>query len=296
MFNSMTAFGRSRLSLENKDITVEMRSVNSRGLDCSVRIPRALSALEERVRPYLASRGITRGKVDVYITVENTQSDGPGTLVLDESYARAYISALEQLRDKFRLRDDISVMSVAQNRDVFRAALPEEDLERDWEQLSAALAEATDVFLAASAAEGARLKADMLSKVGHIAGNVEKISALSAGDIAGVRDRIESRIRDILADNRITVDEGRLLTECAIMADRLAIDEELVRLRSHIAFFREICESPEPAGKRLEYQLMEMNREVNTIGSKCQNTDISRLVVDTKNELEKIREQVQNIA
>lgn len=296
MFNSMTAFGRSRLSFENKDITVEIRSVNSRGLDCSVRMPRTLSALEERVRPYLAGRGVTRGKVDVFITVENTQSDTSGTVVLDESYARAYIAALESLRDTFRLRDDISVMSVAQNRDIFRPAVPEENLERDWEQLLSVLSEATDRFLSASAAEGGRLREDMLGKVGHIAENVEKISALSAADIGGTRDRLESRLRDILADNRISVDEGRLLTECAIIADRLAIDEELVRLRSHIAFFREICDSPEPAGKRLEYQLMEMNREVNTIGSKCQNTDISRLVVDTKNELEKIREQVQNIA
>lgn len=296
MFNSMTAFGRSRLSFENKDITVEIRSVNSRGLDCSVRMPRTLSALEERVRPYLAGRGVTRGKVDVFITVENTQSDTSGTVVLDESYARAYIAALESLRDTFRLRDDISVMSVAQNRDIFRPAVPEENLERDWEQLLSVLSEATDRFLSASAAEGGRLREDMLGKVGHIAENVEKISALSTADIGGTRDRLESRLRDILADNRISVDEGRLLTECAIIADRLAIDEELVRLRSHIAFFREICDSPEPAGKRLEYQLMEMNREVNTIGSKCQNTDISRLVVDTKNELEKIREQVQNIA
>lgn len=296
MFNSMTAYGRSRRSVEKLDITVELRSVNSRGLDCSVRMPRRYSVLEERVRPYLVSRGVTRGKVDVYINVEGTQNDGTAALTLDEDAAQSYITALRQLRDRFGLADDISVMTVAQNRDIFRTAAPDEDPEHDWALIGAALAEATDRFLAASAAEGARLEADMLGKLEHIAANVEQISALSAGHISGYRDRLEARLRELLADNRVTVDENRLLTECALAADRLAIDEELVRLRSHIAFFREICASPEPAGKRLEYQLMEMNREVNTIGSKCQNTDISRLVVDTKNELEKLREQVQNIS
>lgn len=296
MFNSMTAYGRSRMSIEKLDITVEMRSVNSRGLDCSVRMPRRYSALEERVRPYLVSRGLTRGKVDVYINVESSQGSDTAALTLDEGAAQSYIAALQQLRDRFGLHDDISVMSVAQNRDIFRAATPDEDPERDWALLSAALVEATDRFLAASAAEGARLEADMLGKLEHIAANVEQIAALSAGHISGYRERLEAKLRELLADNRVTVDENRLLTECAIAADRLAIDEEIVRLRSHIAFFRDICRSPEPSGKRLEYQLMEMNREVNTIGSKCQNTDISKLVVDTKNELEKIREQVQNIA
>ena len=296
MFNSMTAYGRSRMSRDEKDITVELRSVNSRGLDCSVRMPRCYSALEGRVRPYLVGRGITRGKVDVFISVESSQSDEGQTLVLDEGYATAYIAALRQLRDRFGLADDISTMTVAQNRELFRTTKPEQDAERDWQQLLPAISEAVDRFLAASAAEGARLEADMLSKLEHIAGNVEKIAGLSGNDIQGYRGRLEQKLRDILADNRITVDENRLLTECAIAADRLAVDEEVVRLRSHIAYFREICRSPEPAGKRLEYQLMEMNREVNTIGSKCQNTDISRLVVDTKNELEKIREQVQNIA
>lgn len=296
MFNSMTAYGRSRMSRDEKDITVELRSVNSRGLDCSVRMPRCYSALEERVRPYLVGRGITRGKVDVFISVESSQNDEGQTLVLDEGYATAYIAALRQLRDRFGLADDISTMTVAQNRELFRTTKPEQDAERDWQQLLPAISEAVDRFLAASAAEGARLEADMMSKLEHIAGNVEKIAGLSGNDIQGYRGRLEQKLRDILADNRITVDENRLLTECAIAADRLAVDEEVVRLRSHIAYFREICRSPEPAGKRLEYQLMEMNREVNTIGSKCQNTDISRLVVDTKNELEKIREQVQNIA
>lgn len=296
MFNSMTAYGRSRMSVEKLDITVELRSVNSRGLDCSVRMPRRYSALEERVRPYLVGRGVTRGKVDVFINVDGSQSGDAPALALDEGAAASYIAALEQLRDRFGLPDDISVMRVAQNRDIFRTAAPVEDPEHDWALLCTALGEAVDRLLAASAAEGARLRTDMLGKLEHIAENVEKITALSAGHISGYRDRLEARLRELLADNSVTVDENRLLTECAIAADKLAIDEELVRLRSHIAFFREICDSPEPAGKRLEYQLMEMNREVNTIGSKCQNTDISRLVVDTKNELEKLREQVQNIA
>lgn len=294
MFNSMTAFGRCRRNTEGRDITVEIRSVNNRYLDCSVRLPRSFSALEERIKPYLQSRGISRGKVDVFIGVDVTESSDD-TIMLDTGYAASYIAALRQLRDTFRLTDDISVMTVAQNRDLFRAQKPEDDIEADWQRVLPVLQEATDIFLAARRREGARLEADIEGKIKNIRENAARIGELSQKDISGYRDKIEERIREILADNRVTVDENRLLTECAIAADRLAIDEELVRLDSHFQSFADIVNSPEPSGRRIDFLLQEINREVNTIGSKCQNAAIARIVVDCKGELEKIREQIQNI-
>ena len=160
MFNSMTAFGRCRLNAEGRDITVEIRSVNNRYLDCSVRLPRSMSALEERIKPYLQAKGISRGKVEVYISVDVTVSED-SAIMLDAGYAAGYIAALHQLRDIFKLKDDISVMSVAQNRDLFRIQKPQDDLEADWQRLLPALDEALDVFLKARRAEGARLEADM---------------------------------------------------------------------------------------------------------------------------------------
>ena len=294
MFNSMTAFGRCRLNAEGRDITVEIRSVNNRYLDCSVRLPRSMSALEERIKPYLQSRGISRGKVEVYISVDVTVSED-SAIMLDAGYAAGYIAALHQLRDIFKLKDDISVMSVAQNRDLFRIQKPEDDLEADWQRLLPALDGAVDIFLKARRDEGARLEADINRKIQNIRANAQKIGELSQKDIVGYRDKIEERIREILADNRVTVDENRLLTECAIAADRLAIDEELVRLNSHFEAFADIAAATEPSGRRIDFLLQEINREVNTIGSKGQNAAIARLVVDCKGELEKIREQIQNI-
>ena len=294
MFNSMTAFGRCRLNGDGRDITVEIRSVNNRYLDCSVRLPRMYSALEERIKPYLQSKGVSRGKVDVYIGVEVTESE-QGAVLLDEGYAAAYIAALRQLRDTFSLTDDISVMSVAQNRELFRTQKPEDDIEGDWKKILPALDGALDAFIAAREREGGRLHSDICKKIENIRSNAKKIAKMSEADIAGYRNKIEERIREILADNRVTVDENRLLTECAIAADKLAIDEELVRLDSHFDTFNEIADSAEPAGRKLDFLLQEMNREVNTIGSKCQNSSIAKLVVDCKSELEKIREQIQNI-
>ena len=296
MMNSMTAFGRHRADLGGKTLTVEIKSVNSRYFDFSVRMPRSISYLEEKIKPYLQARGITRGKVEVSIMQEASATGGKAAnIVLNETVAAGYIAALRDLRDKFGLVDDISVMTVARNSDIFITPTPEEDADEAWEELCSVLDPALDVFFTARRNEGARLEADMAAKLDGIAEHVAVIEANSAREIAGYREKLMERLQNMLADNKITIDENRILTECAIAADKLAIDEELVRLRSHFHTFREITESDEPVGRRLDFLMQEINREVNTIGSKCNSSDIAKHVVTIKTELEKIREQVQNI-
>ena len=294
MIRSMTGFGRCRQTVEGHDITVEIRSVNSRYLDCSVKISRAWSYLEERVKPYLQSRGISRGKVDVWIGVEQTDS-ADTAIALDEGYVKGYLDALYQLRDQFGLRDDISVMSVARNSALFVVQKPEEDVERDWLRALTVLEQATDAFLAVREREGEALASDIRAKLATIEEHVTKIEELSAQDIASYRERLADRIREALADNQITPDETRLLTECAIHADKVAVDEETVRLRTHMKALEEILSSGEPVGRKLDFLLQEMNREINTTGSKCNDAKIAHLVVEVKCLLEKIREQIQNL-
>ncbi len=294
MIKSMTAFGRARSTVDGKDITVEIKSVNNRYFDCSVKLPRSISFLEEKIKPYLQSRGIARGKVDVFITLDVTDSPA-ANIRLDEHYAGAYISALRELGERFGLCNDISIMSVAQNRDIFVVQKPEENAEEDWVQLSGVLEEATDAFLAGRLREGENIRCDLCEKVRNIRQMTDQIEKLSLLDVAGYREKLEGRLREVLADNRISFDENRILTECAIFADRIAIDEELVRLRSHFDGFDRILESDEPVGRKLDFLVQEMNREINTIGSKCQNSAIAHIVVDVKCEIEKIREQIQNI-
>ena len=294
MIKSMTAFGRAKLEGELRDITVEMKSVNSRFFDCSVKLPRSLSYLEERVKSYVQKNAISRGKVDIYITVENHGSD-VGSIAIDTAFAEKYIEALKTLRDKFSLADDISVMSVARNPDIFTYEKPEEDTEREWEVLKSVLDGAISSHASMRESEGKKAENDITGKIEHIrelAAEVEKISSV---DTVGYRDKLEERLRKILLDNSIAIDENRLLTECAIWADKIAIDEELVRLRSHFGAFYDIIALPEPSGRKLDFLIQELNRETNTIGSKANNASIARIVVDMKGEIEKIREQVQNI-
>ena len=294
MIKSMTAFGRARNTVGGKDITVEIRSVNNRFFDCSVKIPRAFSFLEEKVKPYLQSAGISRGKVDVFIGIDVLDSPTP-EIGIDEGYAAAYVAALRKLGDTFGLKDDISVMQVAQNHAVFVVKKSDEDTEKEWNDLRTVLDEAAKAFLAGRAREGENIERDLKDKVEIIRGRVCEIEALSEADLASYREKLENRLREMLSDHHLAFDENRILTECAVFADRIAIDEELVRLRSHLDGFLDILASGEPAGRKLDFLVQEINRETNTIGSKCQNSSIARLVVDTKCEIEKIREQIQNI-
>ncbi|MBQ7714794.1 MAG: YicC family protein [Clostridia bacterium] len=296
MLKSMTAFGRARRksAAGDKDITAEIKSVNSRYLDCTVKLPRSYTFLEERIKAYIAERGITRGKVEIYVGVDVIEQTGL-TITLDHAIAESYLKALYDLRDSFSLKDDITVMSVAANRELFTTEKPEDDAERDWEDVKAVLSEAVDSFIDAREREGARLEEDILKKAEAIEECAAKIAVLSENDIAGYGAKLEERIRKFLSDFDIEIAEQRILTEAAIYADRAAIDEELVRLGSHFKAMREIIVKPEPAGRNLDFLLQEMNRETNTIGSKANNADIAHLVVNIKNILEKIREQIQNI-
>ena len=294
MIRSMTGFGRCRATVEGLDITVEIKSVNSRFLDCTAKISRAYGYLEERIKPYLMSRGVTRGKVDVWISVEVMDS-GSVQITADEGYLQGYLEALYTLRDKYGLRDDISVMTVARNHDIFQIKKPEEDIERDWERVLTVLAKAVDTFLSVREREGERLAEDLRSKMQNIKAATARIEELSEADVSTYRQRLAERIREALGDCQITPDETRLLTECAIHADKVAVDEEMVRLRTHFGAFEEILSSGEPVGRKLDFLMQEMNREINTTGSKCSDAQIAHLVVDVKCELEKIREQIQNL-
>lgn len=294
MIRSMTGFGRCRETVEGLDITVEIKSVNSRFFDCTAKISRAYGYLEERIKPYLQSRGISRGKVDVWVGVELLDSEGI-SIILDEGYLKGYLDALYRLRDEYGLRDDISVMSVAKNTSLFLNQKPEEDVERDWQRVLTVLEKATDAFLAVREREGEALAEDLRGKMREIEAHVSKIEELSAEDIANYRARLAERIREALADNQITPDETRLLTECAIHADKVAVDEETVRLRTHMKALEDILSSGEPVGRKLDFLMQEMNREINTTGSKCNDAKIAHLVVDVKCLLEKIREQIQNL-
>ena len=294
MIKSMTAFGRAKQTVGGKDITIEIKSVNNRFFDCSTKLPRAFSFLEEKIKPYLQSRSISRGKVDVFVSIDVIDTPNV-SFCIDEGYAASYISALRTLGERFGLKDDISVMSVARNSDVFIIQKSEEDTEKDWCDLKVVLDEAIDKFLAARLREGENICNDLKLKIENIKRNVKTIEELSVSDTSTYREKLETKLRDMLSDNRIVFDENRILTECALFADKIAIDEELVRLRSHFDVFADILDSDEPAGRRLDFLVQEINRETNTIGSKCQNASIAKLVVDNKCEIEKIREQIQNI-
>lgn len=293
MIKSMTAFGRARREGEKRDFTVEIRSVNSRYFDCTVRLPRQYNALEEKIKAYLQSEVISRGKVEVSLTVE--EHGDAAAVAVDEGFASGYIAALRHLRDVYGLRDDISVMGVARCPDVFRVVKREEDPNEDWPLVRETLEAAAEGYTAMRQAEGERLEKDLRIKAENIRVLTEKIAMASKGDIVAYRDKLEARLRAVLDEHRLAPDEGRILTECAIMADKLAVDEELVRLGSHLAAFDTILSGQEPAGRKLDFLMQEMNREANTVGSKCNNSTIAQTVVEVKCELEKIREQIQNI-
>ncbi len=294
MLKSMTAFGRATGSSGGKNFVCEIKSVNNRYLDCSVKLPRAYGFLEEKIISFIKESGISRGKLDVYVGIEVTESEG-SSVQLDSAYAEAYIKALRELRDRFGLCDDISTMSVAQNRDMFIVTKPVEDTEKDWESLLPTLRAALDSYNASREREGMNLRSDLMKKKENLVLISQRITEISEHNIGSYREKLEERLRHTLDGLDIEFDGARILTECAIFADKIAVDEETVRLKSHFAAFDEAMNSSEPVGRRLDFLLQEMNREVNTTGSKSNDAQIAALVVEAKCELEKIREQIQNL-
>jgi uncharacterized protein (TIGR00255 family) len=293
MIRSMTAFGRATGKAPGRDIIVEIKSVNNRFFDCQVKLPRLFAFLEDNVKKQLSARGIARGKVDVYITIDVTDTAGV-EVDIDRTYAKSYIDALRKLSAEFDLPCDITTMRVAQNRDIFAVKKAEEDAEAEWQALLPVLNEALDAFIAAREKEGENMRRDIAEKKENVMAMAAKIAPLSERDKAEQYEKMKERIRDLVGDS-VQIDEAKLITECAVYADKIAVDEEIVRLASHFEAFDAILEANEPVGRKLDFLMQEMNRETNTIGSKACDMEIARIVVEMKSELEKIREQIQNI-
>lgn len=291
LVKSMTGFGRCEGKFDGMHITVEIKSVNHRYFDFNCRTSRGFGFLEEKAKSYIQSK-ITRGKTDAFISVID-EEETPCEVVLNKSLAEGYINALKDLKQTYSLEGEVTPGLVSRIPDVFTIRKEALDEERIWNGVKQALDNALESLLAMRLSEGSRMKADVLSKAQNIMDIVKVIEEKSPETLATYRQRLEEKLRDLLENN--TFDEQRILTETAIFADKIAIDEEIVRLRSHFVQLNTLLDGEEAVGRKLDFLLQEMNREINTIGSKSVNSSIAHLVVDVKAELEKIREQIQNI-
>jgi uncharacterized protein (TIGR00255 family) len=291
MIKSMTGYGRAQRIIDGRDIAVELRSVNHRFFECSVRTPRSLGYLEEKLKTAL-SGAISRGKVDVSVTVITVEG-GNTKVEINHDLAGAYLTSLQNLGNDLGLADDLTLTSIARFSDIFIVRKAEEDADEIWASVSEVFKEAAAAFIAMREREGERLREDLLSRLSMIEGYVKQVEVLSPRVVEEYRNRLFQKLQDILADRQL--DEGRLITEAAIFAEKTAVAEETVRLASHIGQFRQILDSAEPVGRKLDFLVQELNREANTIGSKGQDIEIARVVVEIKSEIEKIREQIQNI-
>lgn len=291
LIKSMTGYGRNEAILGGKKITCEIKSVNHRYSDYSVKVPRYYGFMEDRARKFV-SEYISRGKVDVYIAVESFD-ETDREIMLNEGMAKTYLDALYKLRDTFGLKDDISVMSVARYNEIFKTQKLEEDEDELWNLVKEVFAPAVTQFIEMREREGERILQDLLNRIEYMKGLAKKIEARSEETVKEYYDRIYSKIKEVLEDRNI--DESRILTEAAIFADRVAVNEEMVRLESHFKEFYEIVNKNEPAGRKLDFLIQEINREINTTGSKANDIEIAKIVVELKGETEKLREQIQNI-
>lgn len=293
MIRSMTGFGRAVQVFNGKSITVEIRSVNHRYYEISCRLPRAYSFAEEKLKALLKN-GISRGKIEVSVLVQNTESSQPDEkITINKEIVRAYVDALRGIKDKFALTDDLSLSAVMRLPDAFTVVKAEQDEEQMWAELEATAKLALDSFVKMRETEGSRMKADISERLKTIESNVGFIESRSPKIVEDYRKRLYDRMCEVLESK--AVDENRILLEAGIFSEKTAVDEETVRLRSHINQFREMLESGEPIGRKLDFLVQEMNRETNTIGSKVQDIEVTKVVVDQKSEIEKIREQIQNI-
>ena len=291
MVKSMTGYGRSVKTVNEREFTVEIRSVNNRYLDCSVKLPRVLSFAEETIKQAVKA-AISRGKVDVFIT-QRSENAGDVKVTLNSAMAAEYVAAMRQMAQELNIREDISVALVSRMPDVFTVDRPQVDEEQLLADLMGVMNAALASFDAMRSKEGQALKNDLTSRGSTIRELVSQVEAGNAQTVIDYRTRLYHKLQEVLANT--SIDESRILTEAAIFADKVAVDEETVRLRSHLEQMDAMLASGGPIGRKLDFLLQEMNREANTIGSKCTDLRLARMVVDIKAELEKIREQTQNI-
>ena len=291
MVLSMTGYGRAGALLHGRDIKVELRSVNSRFFEYSSRLPRSCMFMEDKLKQLVAAR-VSRGKVELNLSVQAVTA-ADTVVTVNWPLAQGYHTALQELAERLELKNDVTAGMLARFPDVLtQTAAPTNEAEL-WEDVQAVAQQALDAFVSMRAQEGAKLKADVSNRLETVEALVAQIEQNSAGRVQAYSEKLYARLQELLGDRNI--DEGRLVTEAAIFADKTAIDEETVRLHSHVAPYREILEMDAPIGRKLDFLTQELNRESNTIGSKCQDVAITRLVVDLKSEIEKIREQIQNI-
>lgn len=291
MIRSMTGYGRHEVSFDGSVYSVEVKSVNHRFFEFSVRTPRGYAFLEDKLKSFFSKR-VARGKVEVYVTVEGGARSA-GVIRVNEAYADSYVAALRALKKRYGLAGKLSVRDVASNSEVFVTERPKTNEEEIWAAIEEAAEGAVNAFVAMREIEGQRLADDVNIRCDHILEMVAFVERRSPETLQNYRARLEQKMREVLEDAH--VDEQRLLTETAVFADKIAVDEETVRLKSHIDQLRTMLNGDEPVGRKLDFVVQEMNRESNTIGSKAQDMEIAHTVVDIKAEIEKIREQIQNI-
>lgn len=291
MIRSMTGYGRAVETLNGREFTVEIRSVNNRYLDCTIKLPRTISFAEDSVKQAVKAV-VSRGKVDVFISVKSDTGDET-RVRLNTAVARDYLAAMEQMVSELGVQNDISVATLSRMPDIFTVEKPEVDEKALQADLLTVVAKALDSYNAMRATEGAALDADLRSRGQTILDLVSQAEEGSGQTVTEYRTRLENKLKEVLQN--IAIDESRILTEAAIFADKIAVDEETVRLRSHLGQMNAMLSGGGAIGRKLDFLLQEMNREANTIGSKCSDVRLARIVVDIKAELEKIREQTQNI-
>ncbi len=291
MIKSMTGYGSAKGVAEGLELSIELKSVNNRFLDTAVRIPRTYLFAEEAVKAAV-QRHITRGKVDVFVTIDSSKADDV-VVKVNEPLLKGYLAAIRETAENYALPNDATAMSVCRFPDVLSVEKKEVDQEAMATAIGSVLEQALCEYDAMRGKEGAKLHDDIASRIDSILRMVEIVEKESPKTVADYKARLEQKLREVLESK--TIDESRILTEAAIFADKVAVDEETVRLRSHISQMKELIESDVPVGRKLDFLVQEMNRETNTIGSKCQNASIAHVVVDIKAEIEKIREQIQNI-
>lgn len=291
MIKSMTGYGRAQGSFSGGDITVEVKSVNNRYLDCGVKLPRGYAYLEEGVKSQV-QKTISRGKVDVFITINAAGADNV-KISVNEPVAKGYIDAMHRLVQEYGIQDDISASAISRFSDVFLVEKQEQDENEVKSAISGVVAEALGAFDAMRTREGEALKTDLLQKADGILTLVSKVEERSPITVKAYRERLTAKMQEVLEDRQI--DEARIIQEAAIYADKVAVDEETVRLRSHVDQLQNMLSEGGVIGRKLDFLMQEMNREANTIGSKGNDVEQARNVVNIKSELEKIREQIQNI-